>query len=125
MKFMLKGNYLPEPDCDEVAGVEAPITIVEYVGNLGECKCRVIPETSLSFRPEWKPFTLRGYGKSAVFPRMVSVDMSNAKHYWNFRIPENNAFILYGSRAERDAQMDEEGLASLRAAEAAGGSSED
>lgn len=107
--YLLKGNYLPDvadPPAD-------PVTVVEHVNDLGECRCRVLGEAALGFVPDWQGFTLRGYGKQAALPRMTWIDMSGAGTYWNWRIVENGQVVFETTRAARDANLSEEGLAEL------------
>jgi hypothetical protein len=100
-----KGNYLPGAVADlpgAAPAVPSPVTVVEFVGEEGECRARVVPEAALP-PLDWRPFTLRGYGRCAEIPRMCHVDMSGAGAYWNARIVENGQMVLFDTRAERDA----------------------
>lgn len=110
------GDYLSE--IHKRSALPDVCTVVEWIGNLGECRAAIVPRSSLADVPlKWKPFTMRGYCKCAELPPLTHIDMTDAITAWCFRVVENGQMILYATRAERDAQLDDEGWNQLRAAE--------
>jgi hypothetical protein len=78
------------------------VTVVEYVGELGECRLKVVVENTLPFKPKWYPASLRGYVQAANIPEGVTIDMEEAVTRWNFRIPENGGIGFCETKEERD-----------------------
>lgn len=108
MATLWQGNYLGGEQKDP--GGWDFVTLVHFVGELGECRVRVFEERELPFKPNWKPMSLRGYHKCAEVPAAYAEHPSVAPREtdvvrWNYRMPENGAVFLCYSREARDANL--------------------
>lgn len=108
MATLWKGNYLGGEQKDP--GGWDFVTLVRFVGELGECRVRVLLEKDLPFKPNWYPMSLRGFHQAAAVPADYADHPSVAPQgdevaRWNYRMPENGAVFLYETRAERDANL--------------------
>ncbi len=81
------------------------VTLLHFVGDLGECRCEVIRENELPFKPQWQPMSLYGYHQSSSIPDGVEVYIKNPITMWNGRFVENGAVFLQRTREERDAVL--------------------
>jgi hypothetical protein len=86
------------------------VTLVEFVGDLGSCMVRVVPENTLPFKPQWYPMSIHGYHQAANVPpeyaNHPALSMTGGYALmWNARLPENGAVSLHKDRAERDAYL--------------------
>jgi hypothetical protein len=100
---LMQGNYLGGQHKTD-SGWDY-VTVIDYVGDMGECLLKVLPENTLPFKPKWFPSSLRGYQQAAELPTDYAVDMSDAVTKWNLRMPENGSVHFYDTREEHDSNL--------------------
>lgn len=100
-QFVWNGDFRPDAGGRELNGWPL-VTVVEFIGEMGELRAKVIRECHLPVKPKWKAMSMRGYQQSFEMPEGFRVDMSDAKTYWNARIVENGATLLFNTMQERD-----------------------
>jgi len=103
MLELINANHLGGPNQTHTGwGI---LTLVEYVGDFGECRMKTVMENTLPFKPKWYPVSRSGYVQCADVPEEFNLDMNGAVTKWNLRFPENGALFFYDTKEERDSYL--------------------
>lgn len=103
-QMLLQGNYIAVGSKPTNPNQEY-VTVVEFVGEEGECRLKVFMLHNIEFPIKWYPSSLRGYQQAAKVPEDYKFNMTDAVTRWNYRIPENSSIHFCETKEERDANL--------------------
>jgi hypothetical protein len=81
--------------------------LVSFIGDDGMMLVNGISKEDVDFLPEWRTFTLRGYGQLADVPDRSRLTMSGARVLWNAALPWCGQMVVFKTREERDNYLKE------------------